>query len=87
MNFALLSNLIANYQNKSLLKSSELHAIVLMGVAAAAKAWVPNLPPVISDHVGELLFTAGTYAALRVSSKLASAHATAPKIVPEAIAK
>lgn len=79
MNFALVANLIAAYKEKSLLKSSEFHALVLAGVGLAAKQWMPNLPAEVVGHIGPLVDTAVTYAALRISSK-----ATKPAAVVKA---
>lgn len=81
MNFALLTNLITNYQNKSLLRSSEFHALILAGVAAAAKQWAPHLDPSVSNALPTLVEMGIGYAVLRISGKMASSHTTAPKIL------
>lgn len=71
MNFALIANLLEAYKEKSLLKSSEFHAVVLAGVGLALKQWAPGVSPELSSHIGPVVDAAVTYAALRVASKAA----------------
>lgn len=82
MNIGLIANLISAYKEKSLLKSSEFHALILAGVSLAAKQWAPNLAPDLVGHIGPVVDAAVTYAALRIASKAAKPASVVAKVDP-----